>query len=66
MADNLKKSGGFIPGIRPGKNTAQYIERVLNRVTFAGAVYLSVVCVIPALLRQVHAGPVLASVAPGC
>jgi preprotein translocase subunit SecY len=52
VADNLKKSGGFIPGIRPGKNTAQYIERVLSRVTFAGAVYLSVVCMIPSLLQK--------------
>jgi preprotein translocase subunit SecY len=52
VADNLKKSGGFIPGIRPGKNTAQYIERVLSRITFAGAIYLSVVCMIPALLRK--------------
>ncbi len=50
VADNLKKGGGFIPGIRPGKNTAQYIERVLTRITFAGAIYLSVVCMIPALL----------------
>jgi preprotein translocase subunit SecY len=52
VADNLKKSGGFIPGIRPGKNTAQYIERVLSRITFAGALYLSVVCMIPALLQK--------------
>jgi preprotein translocase subunit SecY len=52
VADNLKKSGGFIPGIRPGKNTAQYIERVLTRITFAGALYLSVVCMIPALLQK--------------
>jgi preprotein translocase subunit SecY len=52
VADNLKKQGGFIPGIRPGKNTAQYIEKVLNRITFAGALYLSVVCMIPALLRK--------------
>jgi preprotein translocase subunit SecY len=52
VADNLKKSGGFIPGIRPGKNTAQYIEKVLSRITFAGAVYLSVVCMIPALLQK--------------
>ena len=52
VADNLKKSGGFIPGIRPGKNTAQYIERVLSRITFAGAIYLSVVCMIPALLQK--------------
>jgi preprotein translocase subunit SecY len=51
VADNLKKSGGFIPGIRPGKNTAQYIEKVLSRITFAGALYLSVVCMIPALLQ---------------
>jgi preprotein translocase subunit SecY len=50
VADNLRKSGGFVPGIRPGKNTAQYIERVLSRITFAGALYLSVVCMIPALL----------------
>ena len=52
VADNLKKSGGFIPGIRPGKNTAQYIERVLSRITFAGALYLSVICMIPALLQK--------------
>jgi preprotein translocase subunit SecY len=52
VADNLKKSSGFIPGIRPGKNTAQYIERVLNRITFAGALYLSVICMIPALLQK--------------
>jgi len=52
VADNLKKSGGFIPGIRPGKNTAGYIERVLSRITFAGALYLSVVCMIPALLQK--------------
>jgi preprotein translocase subunit SecY len=52
VADNLKKSGGFVPGIRPGKHTAQYIERVLTRITFAGALYLSVVCMIPALLQK--------------
>jgi preprotein translocase subunit SecY len=52
VADNLKKSGGFVPGIRPGKHTAQYIEKVLSRITFAGAIYLSVVCMIPALLQK--------------
>jgi preprotein translocase subunit SecY len=52
VADNLKKQNGFIPGIRPGKNTAQYIEKVLTRITFAGAIYLSVVCMIPALLQK--------------
>ncbi len=52
IADNLKKQGGFVPGIRPGKNTAEYIKRVLDRITFAGALYLSVVCMIPALLQK--------------
>ncbi|MEJ7601099.1 MAG: preprotein translocase subunit SecY [Kofleriaceae bacterium] len=52
VADNLKKSGGFVPGIRPGKNTAVYIEKVLSRITFAGALYLSAVCMIPALLQK--------------
>jgi preprotein translocase subunit SecY len=52
VADNLKKSGGFVPGIRPGKHTAQYIEKVLSRITFAGALYLSVVCMIPALMQK--------------
>jgi preprotein translocase subunit SecY len=52
VADNLKKSGGFVPGIRPGKHTAQYIEKVLTRLTFVGALYLSAVCMIPALLQK--------------
>jgi preprotein translocase subunit SecY len=50
VADNMKKYGGFIPGIRPGKNTAEYIDRVLTRVTFAGAIYVSAVCVLPQIL----------------
>ena len=50
VADNMKKYGGFIPGIRPGKNTAEYIDRVLTRVTFTGAIYVSAVCVLPHLL----------------
>jgi preprotein translocase subunit SecY len=52
IADNLKKGGGFVPGIRPGKNTAEYIKRVLDRITFAGALYLAVVCMIPAMLHK--------------
>jgi preprotein translocase subunit SecY len=47
MADNMKKYGGFIPGIRPGQRTSDYIYRVLTRITFAGAIYLATVCVIP-------------------
>jgi preprotein translocase subunit SecY len=46
-ADNLKKSGAFIPGIRPGKQTADYIDKVLTRLTFAGAIYISAVCLMP-------------------
>ena len=47
VADNMKKQGGFIPGIRPGRNTAEYIDRVLTRITFSGALYVSAVCVLP-------------------
>ena len=55
VADNMKKYGGFIPGIRPGKNTADYIDRVLTRVTFFGALYVSAVCVLPQILiYQLH------------
>ncbi len=50
VADNMKKFGGYIPGIRPGKKTAEYIDRVLTRITFGGAVYISGVCVLPTIL----------------
>ncbi len=49
-ADNLKKHGGFIPGIRPGERTAEYIDYVLSRITVVGAVYLAIVCLIPEIL----------------
>ncbi len=49
-ADNLKKNGGFIPGIRPAKNTSQYLDKVLTRLTFVGAAYLAVVCLLPEIL----------------
>jgi preprotein translocase subunit SecY len=49
-ADNLKKHGGFIPGIRPGERTAQYIDYVLTRITVVGALYLTVVCLLPEFL----------------
>jgi len=51
-ADNLKKYGGFIPGIRPGKKTAEYIDYVLTRTTVIGAIYLVIVCLIPELARS--------------
>ncbi len=50
VAENLKKNGGFIPGIRPGKKTAEFIDKVLTRLTVVGAIYLSVVCVLPSIL----------------
>ncbi|MDP6391880.1 MAG: preprotein translocase subunit SecY, partial [Arenicellales bacterium] len=50
IADNLKKSGAFIPGVRPGLQTAGYIDRVVSRLTLGGAVYLTVVCLIPEFL----------------
>ncbi len=50
VAENLKKNGGFIPGIRPGKRTAEFIDKVLTRLTVVGATYLSVVCVLPTIL----------------
>jgi preprotein translocase subunit SecY len=49
-ADNLKKSGAFIPGIRPGDQTAKYIDRILGRLTLAGAVYITAVCLLPEFL----------------
>lgn len=52
IADNLQKHGGFIPGIRPGQKTSEYIYRVLTRLTFVGAVYLATICVIPEVLIQ--------------
>jgi len=50
VADNLKKSGAFIPGIRPGKHTAKYIDGVLTRLTLVGAVYMTAVCLLPQFL----------------
>jgi preprotein translocase subunit SecY len=56
-ADNLKKNGGFIPGIRPGKNTADYLDYVLTRLTVLGAAYLSVVCILPEILISRYSVP---------
>ncbi len=50
VADNMKKYGGYIPGIRPGKRTADYIDKVLTRITLGGAIYVSAVCVLPSVL----------------
>jgi preprotein translocase subunit SecY len=50
-ADNLKKSGAFVPGIRPGEQTARYIDKILMRLTLAGAIYITVVCLVPGLMQ---------------
>jgi preprotein translocase subunit SecY len=49
-ADNLKKSGAFVPGIRPGEQTAKYLEKILLRLTLAGAIYVTLVCLLPEML----------------
>ncbi|UFS68751.1 preprotein translocase subunit SecY [Geomonas sp. RF6] len=50
VADNVKKQGGYIPGIRPGKETSDFLDAVLTKLTFAGAIYISAVCVLPSIL----------------
>jgi preprotein translocase subunit SecY len=56
-ADNLRKYGGFIPGIRPGKNTSDYLDYVLTRLTAVGALYLSAVCILPEILVSQYSVP---------
>ncbi|SHK92093.1 protein translocase subunit secY/sec61 alpha [Desulfatibacillum alkenivorans DSM 16219] len=57
VADNLKKYGGYIPGVRPGKRTADYIDKVLTRITLGGAIYVSAVCVMPTALMVMFKVP---------
>ncbi|MGB0036903.1 MAG: preprotein translocase subunit SecY [Candidatus Acidiferrales bacterium] len=55
LADNMRKYGGFIPGIRPGRNTSEHINRILTRLTFVGGVYLAIVCLLPEwLISGIH------------
>ena len=63
VAENLKKNGGFLPGIRPGKRTSEYLSYVLSRLTFIGAFYVAFVCVLPELFIAQQAGSVPQSVA---
>jgi len=55
-ADNLKRGGAFVPGIRPGAQTAEYIDRVLTRLTFWGAIYIAGVCLLPEIFRMFYPG----------
>mmetsp|Transcript_3320 Transcript_3320/g.1953 ORF Transcript_3320/g.1953 Transcript_3320/m.1953 type:complete len:440 (+) Transcript_3320:1056-2375(+) len=50
IADNMKKQGGYVPGIRPGKKTSEYLDKILARITLGGAIYVSIICVLPSLL----------------
>ena len=52
IAEEMKKFGGYIPGIRPGKKTAEYIDRILSRLTFVGAIYVSGVCLLPVIVSN--------------
>jgi preprotein translocase subunit SecY len=52
LAENLRKNGGFVPGIRPGKKTSEYIDSILGRITFLGAIYVAAVCVLPSILQR--------------
>src|SRR5271154_6977193 len=55
LADNMRKNGGFIPGIRPGRNTSEHVSKILKRLTFIGAVYLALVCLLPEwMLAGIH------------
>jgi len=53
IADEIKKQGGFIPGIRPGKPTSEYLNRVLTRITLAGAFFLGAIAILPSIARQI-------------
>jgi len=57
LADNIKKYGGFIPGVRPGKKTAEYIDRVLTRITLPGAIFLALISVLPDFLIKIFNVP---------
>src|ERR1700722_5598432 len=55
LADNMRKNGGFVPGIRPGRNTSEYINRILSRLTLVGGVYLAMVCLLPeGMIQGIH------------
>ena len=65
LAENLKKQGGFIPGVKPGASTADYIDAVLARVTLPGALFLAVIAILPILVSKSWASSA-SSAAPRC
>ena len=58
IADDLKKNGGYIPGVRPGKPTAEFLDYTMSRLTFAGAIFLIVVAILPQMLSRMLNVPV--------
>ena len=52
IAENLKKHGGFIPGIRPGARTVDFLGKIINRLTLVGAIYLSAICLVPSMITD--------------
>jgi preprotein translocase subunit SecY len=61
IADDLKKNGGYIPGVRPGKPTAEFLDRTMSRLTFAGAIFLTIVAILPPILTALMGVPPLAA-----
>ena len=58
VAENLKRSGAYIPGIRPGQQTKRYLDFVLNRLTFIGAMYMTIICLMPMIIQSVFNVPI--------
>ena len=54
MADDMKKNGGFIPGIKPGRKTAEYLDNIMSRITFPGSLFLGIVAVLPAIAMNLN------------
>ena len=61
LSDNLRKNGGFIPGVRPGSATTRYIENVLNRITLPGALFLGVIAVVPSMVFYTTNDPLVSA-----
>ena len=62
MADDLKRSGGFLPGIRPGKETADYLDTILSRITLPGSLFLAFLAILPAIIVKAGVQPGMGNV----
>ena len=65
MANNLKKNGGYIPGFRPGKPTSEFIQKVLNKITLFGAIYLGIIACVPILVAHFSSSSALTGISLG-